>query len=79
MKKKNIVIERLLAKTPCFWKRIQKFALSIGGSAVAVLVANAQLTLDLPDSLLTIVKYVVAVCVAVAGTAQLTKEDQPNA
>lgn len=69
---------RIVSKTPGFWKQVQKLALSVGISAVAVLVANGQFTLDLPDNLLTIIKYAVAVCAAIAGTAQLTKEDNQN-
>ena len=75
----QLLYSRIISKTPLFWKRIQKLALSIGVSAVAVLVANGQFTLDLPDSLLTIIKYTIAVCAACAGTAQLTKEDKTNA
>lgn len=70
---------RIIAKTPKFWKQFQKIAFSIGISAAAVLIANGQFTLDLPETLLTIIKYTVAVCTAIAGTAQLTKEDKPNA
>lgn len=78
MKKLNILVERILAKTPKFWKKVQAIALSIGVSAVAVLLSNSQFVLDLPIELLTYIKYTVAVCAAIAGTAQLTKEDKPN-
>lgn len=76
MKKKNIVIERLLAKTPCFWKKVQKIALSFGGSGAAVMVANSSFALTIDTSIIKFVSYVVVVCAAIAGTAQLTKEDK---
>lgn len=80
MKKEKInlttIFVRVLAETPAFWKKIQKVALSLGISCVAVLVANGQLGLDLPDGLLTAIKYSIAVFAAITGTAQMTKEDK---
>lgn len=75
----QLLYSRIRSKTPMFWKSVQRFALSLGMSAVAVLVANGQFSLDLNPALLLVIKYTVAVCAAIAGTAQLTKEDQPNA
>lgn len=75
----KLLYSRIRSKTPMFWKSVQRFALSLGMSAVAVLVANGQFSLDLNPTLLLVIKYTVAVCAAIAGTAQLTKEDQPNA
>lgn len=75
----KLLYSRIRSKTPMFWKSVQRFALSLGMSAVAVLVANGQFSLDLNPTLLLVIKYTVAVCSAIAGTAQLTKEDQPNA
>lgn len=70
---------RLKSKTPKFWKQVQKLAISLGVSAVAVLLANNQFSLDLSVTILSVVKYSVAICAAIAGTAQFTKEDQSNA
>ena len=70
----KVFIERIKAKTPKFWKDVQKYALIVGGSAAAVMVANTQFNLILHDWFLTAVSYVVVVCAAIAGTAQLTKE-----
>ncbi len=75
----KLLYSRIRSKTPMFWKSVQRFALSLGMSAVAVLVANGQFSLDLNPTLLLVIKYTVAVCAAIASTAQLTKEDQPNA
>lgn len=76
-RKTNIVLERIISKTPDFWKKVQKLALSVGISAVAVLLANDQFSLELHQSVLVVVKYSIAVCAAIAGTAQMTKEDKP--
>jgi len=69
------IIKRFNAETPVFWKKAQKAALSLGGSATAVIVANAHLTLNLPGTLITVLSYTIAVCAAVAGTAQFTRKD----
>jgi hypothetical protein len=69
----------LKSKTPKFWKQVQKLAISIGVSAVAVLMADKYFSLELPVTILSVVKYSVAICAAIAGTAQFTKEDQSNA
>lgn len=75
MKKTNIFIERWKAKSPVFFKKLKSYALSIGGSAAAVLVANSTMSLNLNQTLISVLGYVVAACVAIAGTAKLTKED----
>ncbi len=76
MEKVNLttLIQRFFAPTPQFWQRIRSLAIAIVGSAVAVLTANSTLDLALPVIVITVVKYVIAMCVAIAGTAQLTKE-----
>ena len=68
------IIERWNADSPKFFIQLKKAAFKIGGSVAAVLVANSTLGLNLNAVLLTCLGYVVAACVAIAGTAQLTKE-----
>jgi len=68
--------QRIFAPTPVFWQKVRSIAVTIGGSAVAVLTANSTLDLALPVVVITVVKYSIAMCVAVAGTAQFTKEDK---
>ncbi len=68
------VAQRAKAKTPDFWKRVQKASVGVGISLVAVLTAETQLSLELSIGLLTVIKYSIAVCTAIAGTAQFTKE-----
>ena len=75
MKKTNTIIERWNSKSPMFFKKMKSAALSLGGSAAAVLVANGAMTLNLNATLINALGYIVAACVAIAGTAKLTKED----
>lgn len=72
---KTELIERAKAECPKFFKQLKKYALTIGGSAVAVVVANSSLSLNLNPTLISILGYVIAACAAVAGTAQLTRSD----
>lgn len=72
---KTELIERVKAECPEFFKQLKKYAMGIGSSAVAVFVANSSLSLNLSPTLISILGYVIAVCAAVAGTAQLTKSD----
>jgi len=70
----EVIKERWHAKSPKFFIQLKKSAFKIGGSAAAVLVANSTMSLNLNSTLLTCLGYVVAICVAIAGTSQLTKE-----
>jgi hypothetical protein len=69
------IIARWKAECPDFFKKVKKGALSIGGSAVAVIVANSSLSLNLNTTLISILGYVIAACAFTAGTAQLTRQD----
>lgn len=66
--------ERWNAKTPRFWKRVQRIAI-IAGTVAGIIIA-APVTL--PAAVVTAAGYIVAVGTAVATTAQLTKEDNPE-
>lgn len=66
--------DRWKSDSPKFFIELKKLALKIGGSLVAVLVANSSMNLNLNATLITALGYVVAACIAIAGTAQLTKE-----
>lgn len=69
-------ISRLKSKTPKYFKKLRSIAIVIGISAGAIMTANGLFNLVLDEIFLKIVSYVVAVCVAIAGTATLTKEDK---
>ena len=68
-------IERWRAESPEFFKKLKAYSLSVGGPAAAVLVANTTMSLNLNAALVSSLGYLVAVCVAIAGTANLTRED----
>jgi len=70
----NTIIERWKAELPAFFKKLKTIAVSVGTSAAAVLVANTAMTLNLPEQLISALGYVIAICVAIAGTSQLTKK-----
>ena len=67
---------RFISQTPRFWKKVQKIALSLGGSGTAVMVANNSLNLTIHPNVITVVSYIVAVSAAIACTAQFTKIDK---
>jgi hypothetical protein len=70
----NAFVERWKSKSPVFFIRLKKSAIKIGASSASVLVANTTIGLNLSADLMTFLGYVVAACVAIAGTSQLTKE-----
>lgn len=70
----TIIKNRYKSDSPLFFVRLKKFAMSVGTSALAVISINSIASLALPATLITILSYVVAICVAIAGTSKLTKE-----
>ena len=66
------------AKTPSFFKGIKKVAIAIGTPTMAIWLANQTLALELPEIVLSVCKYSIAVCAAMGVTAQLTKVDNPQ-
>lgn len=66
--------ERWNAKTPKFWKKVQRIAIVAGTVAGLIIAAPVAL----PAAFVTAAGYVVAIGTAVATTAQLTKEDNPE-
>lgn len=69
-----IIKQRWKAESPEFFKKIKNTALKIGGSGLAVIAINATLPVSLPAGVITAVSYIITICAAIAGTAQLTKE-----
>lgn len=66
--------ERWKAKTPKFWKKIQKIAIITGAISGAILTAP----ISLPGILITSAGYLAVTSSAIAGMSQLTKEDQED-
>jgi predicted permease len=72
MKLLETIKKRWDAETPEFFKGIKKLALSLGTPAMAIILANQSLSLELDDNILSICKYAVTVCIAMGMTSQLT-------
>jgi len=70
----NELIERFKSESPVFFKKLKKVSISIGTSFAAIIAANSAMGLNLNATFITILGYIVAACVAIAGTAQLTKQ-----
>lgn len=64
--------ERWNAKTPKFWKRVQRWAIITGAVAGAVIAAPVAL----PAALITTATYLATVSATVATVSQLTVEDK---
>lgn len=70
--------KRWCSKTPPYFIKLKQFALSLGASATAIWVANDSMTLELPEQILMICKYLISLSAGVGVTAQLTKVDNPE-
>lgn len=62
--------QRWSAKTPKFWKRVQKIAITIG--AIAGVIVTAPITL--PVAVVTVASYAITVGTVAASLSQLTVE-----
>lgn len=62
--------QRWSAKTPKFWKRVQKIAITIG--AIAGVIVTAPITL--PVAVVTVASYAITVGTVAASLSQLTIE-----
>ncbi len=67
------LIQRLLSDTPKFFKVLRNAALSLGGVATALIASNDSLGLNLEADLLQLLKYAIAISIAVASVSQTTK------
>ena len=63
--------QRWSAKTPKFWKRVQKIAITIG--AIAGVIVTAPITL--PVAVVTVASYAITVGTVAATLSQLTVQD----
>jgi hypothetical protein len=67
------IIQRLRAETPKFFKVLRNAAISCGAVATALIASNDTLGLNLGIDLVQLLKYAIAVSVAVASVSQTTK------
>ena len=65
--------ERWNAKTPKFWKKVQRIGIIVGAVGAALVASPVVL----PVAIVTGAGYLVAVGTATAALSQLTKEDNP--
>ena len=68
--------ERILSEEPAFFSKIQNLVLWIGTPATGVWVANQTMSLNLPEVVLTVCKYTIAVAAGMGLTAKLTKKNE---
>lgn len=72
LKQKNMTLkERWSAKTPDFWKKVQKIGIACGAFGAALVAAPVAL----PVALVTAGGYLIAVGGITATLSQLTKDD----
>lgn len=75
------VKERWESKSPIFWKKILKTAITIGTSATAVITSDKFFDLrgyGVPDIIFQIAGYVIVACAAVGLSAKITRDDNAH-
>ena len=70
-KKKNMLKKRWSAKTPKFWKRVQKVGIVLGAIGGAIMTAPVIL----PAAVVTTAGYLIATGGVMATMSQMTVED----
>lgn len=74
--------ERWKSNTPIFWKKIRKYAIVVGSSAVSVIgvdkLFDLQSTYNIPSIIFTVAGYIIVASAAVGLSAQITKDDKPT-
>ena len=68
---------RWVAESPEFWKKVLKYATTLGTSAVAVLGSDKLFDLQsygVPTEIFTICGYIIVACVAFGLSAKITKQ-----
>jgi len=67
---------RIISESPAFFVRLRKIMFKLGCGALAVITANASVPLTLPATLITVLSYIVAVCLGVYGSSFLTTKEK---
>jgi len=67
--------DRWKSESPAIFVKLQNIAISVGGSAAAVWVANSSMSLNLSETILSVCKYTIAACAAMGLTSKITKKD----
>lgn len=77
IKWKSELLERWNSESPEFWKKILKYSITLGTSAVSVLIAEKTFGLQdygVPPIIFTICGYIVTACTAFGLAAKITKQ-----
>lgn len=67
--------DRWTSKSPIFFKKIRTIAICIVGTSTAIWTANSTMNLELNETLLQVLKYVIVGGIACGLTANLTKDN----
>lgn len=67
------LIQRITAETPKFFKALRNMSITLGVAATTLVASNDSLNLGLSVDLLQLLKYAIAISVAVASVSQTTK------
>jgi len=70
-KKKNMLKKRWSAKTPKFWKKVQRLGIVLGAIGGAIMTAPVTL----PAAVVTTAGYLIATGGVIATMSQMTVED----
>ena len=71
------ITERWKSETPDFWKKVIKFSVTLGTSAVAVIASEKMFELQaygVPTIIFTICGYIIVACAALGLAAKITKK-----
>lgn len=68
----RILIERIMAETPNFWKKVRHLAIALFLVSTAIITYGAQFGVG--ESILNIASYVVAIGATLGISAQMTKQ-----
>lgn len=69
------LINRIKAETPDFFKMLIGLSVTIGGVATTLVTSNDSLNLGLSADIIQILKYIIAISIAVASVSKTTKKD----
>ena len=71
------ISDRWNSESPAFWKKIMKYSVTLGTSAVAVIGADKLFDLQsygVPSIIFTICGYIIVACAATGLSAKITKQ-----
>jgi hypothetical protein len=67
------LIERWKAKMPIFWKQVLAVAVVVGSAALGLKTGNVMFELNMPEIVIAVCNYILAVASTLGLAAKLTK------